>query len=189
MTNALGPYFVRANYHYILGPHTMTIPTNIWNPDGGFGTFEAWDSGAPAADTMIEDLVTLMLPFFDPNTVFDNWTIFKQLLPTDEPTPMMGANFTGMVGTNSGASWSAAVELIITARTTNFGIAKLDFLDGASGNNFNPITAFTGAIAAVVTEWSDPANAWRGRDNGRVNTFLKMTVNLNQKLRKTYRLD
>jgi len=189
MANFVGPYFVRCNYHYILGPHTMTLPTNVWNPDSTVGTFEAWDSSAPAADTMINDLVTLMLPFFDANTTFDNWTIFKQLLPTDEPTPQMGGGFTGKIGTNGGGSWSAAVELIITARSTNFGIAKLDFLDGASNDNYNPITTFTGAIANVVNEWADPSNAWRARDNGRINTFLKMTVNLNQKLRKTYRLD
>lgn len=189
MSNFVGPYFIRIKYHYILGPHTMQIPTNVWSPDSGVGTFADWSSGAIAADTMIENLVTTFLPFFDGNTTFDNWVVYKQLTPTDEPTPEVGQGFSGMVGTAADGKWSAAVENIITARTTNFGIAKLDFLDADSHNNFNPIIVANSDISALMDEWSSLTNGWRGRDNGRVDVFLKMTVNLNQKLRKTYRLD
>jgi hypothetical protein len=189
MTNFLGPYFVRINYHYILGPHTMTIPTNVWSPDGGVGTFATWDDGAAAADTMITELVTLMLPFFDVNTQFDNWTVFQWDAPNLEPIPRVAGAFTSLVGTASDGKWSAAVEQIITARTTNFGIAKLDFLDADSKNNFNPINAASGALLTLMAAWGALINGWRGRDNGRPDVFLKMTTNLNQKLRKTYRLD
>lgn len=189
MANFVGPYFVRINYHYVLGPHTMTIPTNVWSPDGGVGTFADWSGGAVPADTMIGDLVTKFLPFFDTNTTFDNWTIFKQLLPADEPVPEMTGIFTGQVGTNTDTKWSAAVEQIVTVRTTNFGIAKLDFLDADSTNNFNPVRTMDTKLTNLMVQWGDLLNGWRGRDNGRPNSFLKMTTNLNQKLRKTYRLD
>jgi len=188
MANALGPYFVMINYHYILGPHTMTIPTKNWNSGAGAGSFDTWAGGTVAADDMIEALVTLMLPFFDGNTTFDNWIIFRQLLPTDDPQPVRSGNFTGMVGTNGGGSWSAAVEVIITNRTDLFGIAKLDFLDAVSNDNYNPILAPSGALSALLLEWGLDLNGWSGRDKGRPSNFLTMTVNLNQKLRKTYRL-
>jgi hypothetical protein len=189
MANALGPYYVQINYHYILGPHSMTIPTKNWNSGAGAGSFDTWAGGTVDAADMIEQLVTLMLPFFDANTTFDNWVIFKQLLPADDPQPMRSGNFTGMDGTNSGGSWSAAVESIITMRTDLFGIAKLDLLDSVSGGNYNPILTPSGALSALLLEWSLDLNGWSGRDNGRPSNFLKMTINLNQKLRKSYRLD
>lgn len=189
MANALGPYFVQINYHYILGPHTMTLPTREWSPDGGAGTFLNWVDFAIAGDTMVEGLVTDMLPFFDANTTFDNWTVFEQLDNDDLPTPLHSEVFSGMVGSNAGGSWSAAVETIITARTTDFGLAKLTLLDSISGDDFNPILTLAGALATLVGEWTITSNGWSGRDNARPNTFLKATLNLNDKLRKSYRLN
>lgn len=167
----------------------MTLPTKNWNAGIGAGTFDTWAGGVVAADDMIEQLITLMLPFFDHNTTFDNWIIYKQLLPTDSPAPMRSGNFTGMVGSDAGGSWTAAVELIITMRTSLFGIVKLDFLDAVSQDNFNPILTPAGPLPALLLEWSLDLNGWSGRDNGQPANFMKMTVNLNQKLRKTYRLD
>ena len=189
MANALGPYYVRVNYHSVFAPHTMTIPTRTWNPDGGFGTFEAWDSSAPAADAMIEALIDLFQPLYNTDTVFDNWVIYKQLLPTDDPQPVMSGSILTWVGSNSGASWAKAVESILTARTAGFGIAKLDFLDVCSEDNYDPVTTLVGAYAAVFAEWSDPTNAWSSRDNTKPATALKLTTNLHQKLRKQYHMD
>jgi hypothetical protein len=187
MANALGPYFVRINYHSAWAPHTMTIPTRTWSPDGGAGTFEDWSAGAIAADTMVLGLVTLMLPFFPGDVHFDNWTVFKQLAPSDDPQPMVSETFSGAVGSNVGGSWAPAVEVIIVARTSLFGLAKLDLLDACSEDNFTPILTASGALADLITEWFSSANAWAGRDNGQPNNFLKYTRNLNQKLRKEYR--
>lgn len=189
MANFLGPYWVQINYHGAAAPHTMTVPTKNWNPGAGFGTFDTWASGTIAAETMIEALVDELTAFFNGDTAFDNWVIYKQLLVADQPQPVMSGVFTAMVGTDISGDWAGAVEVMIIARTAAFGLAKLALLDAVSGNDFNPILVPTPAIDAVLTEWTSDANGWSGRDNSRPNIFLKATVNLNQKLRKEYRLD
>jgi hypothetical protein len=186
MANALGPYYVIIRYHSADAPHTMTIPTRNWNTSGDFDT---WAFTTIPATTMIPALVTLMLPFFNSDTQFDNATIFQQLLPTDDPQPVEDIQFSSMVGTNVSASWAQAVEVIIVARTQGFGIAKLDLLDAVSDNDFSPVTTLSGRYAALHAEWIDDNNGWSGRDNTKPSTFLKATINLNQKLRKEYRLD
>lgn len=185
MANALGPYYIVIKYHSLLSNHTMTIPTKNW----AGGDFDTWAGGIVADSTMIGDLVTLMLPFFDGGTTFDNWQIYKQLLPADVPQPVGQGFFTAMTGTDGGGSWAGATESIITARTTAFGIVKLDLLDSISDNDFTPITVPITRITNLFNEWSDPTNGWSGRDNAKPATFLKMTKNLNQALRKEYRYD
>ncbi len=190
MANFLGPYYTRINYHSPFGIHTMTLPTRTWNPDGGFGTFEAWDASAPAADVMINALVDKLKVGFDTGTVFDNFTIFKQLLPADDPQPVMAGNITSGTGTDAGGSWSTAVEVIMVARTDAFGIAKLTLLDAVSFDSFSPILSLSsGLYLDMFNEWSDVSNAWSGRDNSRPATFLKLTTNINQALRKEYHYD
>lgn len=187
--NAIGPYWVVIRYHSQLAPHTMSIPTRTWTVGAGAGDFEAWDSSIIAATTMITALVDTFLPLFDSGVTFDNYTIMRQLLVTDDPQPVAGGNFTGKVGTDGSATWAGAVEIIMTARTAGFGIAKLQFLDAVSGDSFAPILTPSAELLAVLAEWEDDGNAWAGRDNTQVTTFMKATVNLNQKLRKEYRYD
>lgn len=185
MANALGPYYVQIKYHSLLAPHTMTIPTRDWDAN----QFDTW-SGGPIDDVdMIENLVTEMLPFFDAGVSFDNWQVFRQLLPADDPEPISSGAFTGMTGTDTGGTWAGAVESIITVRTAGFNIAKLDLLDSISDNDFNPIIVPITRITNLIDEWFAVTNGWAGRDNTKPSTFLKMTKNLNQKLRKEYRYD
>lgn len=187
--NFLGPYWVQINYHGAIAPHTMTIPTRNWNPGASYGTFDDWSSGTIAAETMIEALVTTFLPMYNADVTFDNFVIFKQLLPEDEPQPVMSKNMTGKTGTDVSASWAGAVETQIIVRTAAFGLAKLVLLDSVSYNDFNPMLTPSIEVAAVLAEWTADTNGWSGRDNSRPNIFLKATVNINQKLRKEYRLD
>jgi hypothetical protein len=189
MANALGPYYVQINYHSPDAPHTMTIPTKAWNAGVGVGTFDIWSGGTIAADTMVEGLVTAMLPSFNAGVTFDNWIAYKQLLPSDDPQPLVSDNFTGMTGTDVGGSWAQAVELIITARSSLFGLCKLSLLDAISGDDYSPVIIMSGSLVTLTAEWFADSNGWAARDNGQPTTFLKMTKNLNQKLRKEYRLD
>jgi hypothetical protein len=186
--NFLGPYWVQLNYTGN-APHTMTIPTKNWNPSGAVGTFDVWSGGTINALTMVQALVTKLLPLFDPGVSFNNYLVFRQLLPTDPVQPVASENFSGQIGTNTGGSWGAAVERIFIARSTAFGICKLSLLDAASEDNFNPIISPGVADQALITEWFADTNGWSARDNTQPNTFLKITCNLNQKLRKEYRFD
>lgn len=186
--NFLGPYWVQLNYTGYT-PHTMTIPTKNWNPSGSVGTFDIWSGGTINALTMVNNLVTALLPLFNADISFDNYLVYKQLLPTDEPQPVASENFSGKIGTSSTCGWAAATERIFLARTTAFGLCKLSLLDSCTNDNYNPIRSPGAVDQALITEWFSDANGWSGRDNFQPNTFLKITTNLNQKLRKELRLD
>ena len=189
MVNFIGPYFVQNNYHSAYAPHTQLISTKNWNPGGDVGTFDAWGGGTTPADEMIEALIDMMLAFMPATNAFDNSTIFKQLLPADEPQPMLTLGWTAKIGTDATPGWYPAVEQIFIARTSLFGIAKITLMDAGSHNSFSPRLSFAGADAGLYGEWGSEARGWCGRDNGRVVTPMKITTNLNQKLRKEYRLD
>jgi hypothetical protein len=186
--NFLGPYWVQLNYTGNT-PHTMTLPTKNWNPSGSVGTFDIWSGGTINALAMVQGLVTKMLPLFNADTSFNNYLVYKQLLPDDDPTPVSSQAFSGQVGTGTGGGWAAAIERIFIARTSAFGLCKLSLLDANSNDNFNPIVSPGTDDQALITEWFNDSNGWSGRDNFQPSTFLKITCNLNQKLRKELRLD
>jgi len=185
--HAPGPYYVQINYHGLLAPHSMQLSTKTWNPGSGSGTFDIWTGGVIVATAMVTNLVDKLLPMFNSDTGFDNFIIFKQLLETDTPLPVYSAAFSGKIGTNVDGSWAGAVEKMFIARSSTFGIAKLDLLDACSGDNFAPVLSPGVDDQALIDEWFSDAKGWAARDNGQVTTFLKITKNLNQKLRKEYR--
>jgi len=185
--NFLGPYWVQLNYT-VYAPHTMTLPTKNWNASGSIGTFDIWSGGTINALTMVQALVTKMLPLFNADCSFNNYLVYKQLLPTDVPEPVASQQFSGQIGTG-GTSWAKAVERIFVARSTAFGLCKLDLLDCLSADQWNPVLNPGVDDQALITEWFNDANGWSARDNNQPNTFLKITTNLNQKLRKSYRMD
>jgi hypothetical protein len=187
--NFIGPYFVNIGYRSPLAPHSMTVPTKNWNPGGSFGTFDTWSGGTIQADDMIVNLITLMLPWYTALSTFDSAIIYKQLLPADTPQPVMSIGGLGLAGTGVHTGWAGATEIIFIARSSTFGIAKLVLLDSLTDGVFTPITAFTGDYAGLFGEWGLDANGWCARDNGQVISPLKVTKNLNQKLRKEYHYD
>jgi len=189
MANAPGPYWVQINYHGALAPHSMQHSCKNWANGAGAGTIEVWSGGTIPAVDMIEDLVDLMLPMFNSDTVFDNFVIYRQLLSTDDPQPVASGSFTGKIGTDTSATWASAVEMIIMMRTVAFGLVKLVLLDAVSNNSFTPILVPPTAMMNLITEFTNDAKGWCGRDGAQPGNFLKTTVNINQKLRKMYRYD
>jgi hypothetical protein len=188
MANFLGPYWIQLNYTGY-APHTMTIPIKGWNPSGTIGTVDIWSGGTENTLTMMSGFVTVLKPMFNADISFNNYLVYKQLLPADTPEPVSSQQFSGQIGTNAGGSWASAVEIIFIARTTAFGIVKLDLLDACSEDNFNPVISPATNPQLLIDYWFNDAHGFAGRDNAQPNTFLKYTVNLNQKLRKSYRLD
>jgi hypothetical protein len=189
MANSLFPASVLIQYHSLLAPHSMMIPTKAHNPGASFGTFDTWLGGTVDAQDMIEELVTVMLPFFDAGVTFDNWTIFEYADAVSPGDPVASAAFTAMVGTDAGATWAGAVETMLIARTDGFGLAKLVLLDSISDNDFNTVITPTTRYTNLIAKWFLDTNGWSGRDNTQPKTFLKATKNLNQKLRKEYHYD
>ena len=192
--NSLFPAFVKIYSHSAYAPHVNIIPTTEYHlPDGSHATgyFERHSDGsAVGAGAMVEELVTDMLPFFKATTVFDNWTVFTMDSPTARPLPVFSAAFDSFVGTSASTTWAKAVEHIFTFRTEAFGIMKLVLLDAPSGNSFDKTLDLGGSGAAfeIASDLSNPDNAWSGRDGSLPLTFLQFTTNINQKLRKSYRM-
>lgn len=184
----LGPYWVQINYHSADAPHTMTLPVKGWNAGTGAGTFDIWAGGVIAVTTMLGNWVDLLCPLFNSDTQFDNFVVYRQLLPADLPNVVASSTFVAKIGTNTDASWAQAVEKIFTARTAAFNLCKISLLDCVSGDNFAPRTTFTADESALMAAWVNDNNAYCGRDNAQPQTTLKVTTNLNQALRKAYRL-
>lgn len=188
MANFLGPYWVQLNYT-AFAPHTMTIPTKNWNPSGSVGTFDIWSGGTVNALTMVSALVTKLKVLFPATASFDNYLVYKQLLPTDTPTPVASEQFSGQIGTGGATGWAKATEEIFIARTTGFGIAKLQILDCLCDNQFEAVVSPDVAHQDIIDVWFNDIYGWSGRDNFQPNIFLKYTTNMNQALRKAYRMD
>jgi len=170
----------------------MTIPTLGWNDDaspGGAGSFESWSGVDKDAEDMIEQLIDVMLPFFNSLVTFDNAVIFTKATPTSVSFPVASASWVGKDGTNPSATWWQAVQTTVIARTTVFSLAKLVMLDSVAGDNFDPEYIQSAAMLALTAEWFDLANGWSGRVDGRPKTFVKSTQTLNEKLRRAYHLD
>lgn len=193
MPQSIAPAFVKVEYTSAAGPHIMELPTRAWTEGGGgfaSGSFPRWsDDAAREADSMINDLLDTFLPIFSTTTTFSRYTIFTQSSPTARPQPRFSATI-NLVGTDVSGSWEKAVQATMSFRTEDFNASKLTFLDLPSHDLFAKSTVIDpmGDYAPIFVEWTGSSNAWSGRDGARPSTFVSLTWDLNDKLRRTYRL-
>ena len=192
--NSLYPAFVRIDYTSEHGPHSMTIPSVEVAPTtlgGDIYQFVLPSPLLPAqVDSAVEDFVNVIKPFFIPSTVFNAYTLFMMDDPDSDPSPVE-SNALNIVGTAGTSSWEKAVQWTITWRTTEFGLFKLVLLDAISNNDFDKITDADADVGLdPVNDYVTASVSWlRGRDGGRPNTFLQAAKTLNEKLRRSYRMN
>lgn len=194
MENSLYPAFVRIDYTSQWGPHSMTIPSVPVEPTtigGSVYQFILRGAALPAnVEGAVTDFVNLLKPKFEATTRFNAYTLFTMSAPDATPTPVE-SNILGIPGVAGGASWDKAVQATLTWRTDEFGIFKMVLLDCISNNSFDKLTDLSADPS--VEDLSDYVTAgvtWvAGRDGGRPNTFLQMAVTLNEKLRRSYRMN
>lgn len=190
--HALGPYYIQINYHSADAPHSHIIGCNEWDSfsaGGSSGSILAWDTSQKDTDDMVEQLVDTLLPFYNSDTVYDNFIVWHKPVDPGPANPVAGESFTGKVGTGVGGSWAQAVQRTLVFRTAAFHQAKLVLLDAQSGNSFSPVYTPDSTISAVLAELSADDNGWAGRDDAQILSFVKMTTTLNEALRKAYRMD
>lgn len=187
--NSLFPAFVELNYHSAYSPHVMTIPLKGWNPGVGFGDIDTWSGSSSPADTMIEDLVDKLVPFFPSSVVFDSFVIYTKATVDAQSIPR-AAKTLGVSGTNITVGNNKAVQGTITAKTSLGGVAKIVLLDVQSGNSFERVTVpnYSAALEAFVNFWFGSAQGFAGRDGGQPYFFLQVSYTLNEKLRREYRM-
>lgn len=188
--NSLYPAFFRLFSKSEFGYHVSTHPMNEYTPvAGAFGTFKNWIDGNVAANTEISGFVDLLLPFFTGDTEYLYAIVYDMEDENATPRPRVTVPFTGKTGTSVTAAVPAS-QSTYTFRTTNFGLAKLVLLDAPVTTDFQPITSLASApdMQDVLDYISDDEHCFRGRDQGRITTFVRATFKLNDELRKQYRL-
>ncbi len=194
MANSLFPAFVKMNYFSGVAPHVAILPTTEWFPPdltSVSGHYTPWTGiSIIETDDMVKALVNKLKARYPTNCNFTDYTVYTMASPTDAPVPRYNAVL-DIAGTNAGTEWAKAVQVTISFRTELFGLSKLVLLDANSSNNFDKITDLTGHAdyQAIVDEWTDDGNAWAGRDGGRPNVFTQIALDLNDKLRRSYRMN
>ena len=194
MQNSLSPAFVRINSTSAYGAHSTTIPSvPLIAPPGGVGGY-GFDLRGAAIDVnaqdSIEDFVNLLKVFYPSTYTFIDYVLFSQPAPEDVPVPVE-SNVLSIAGTNIGGGWAKAVQETWTWRTTEFGIFKLVMLDAVSDNSFDKLTNISGSAPhEALSDYVTADVTWiAGRDGGRPNTFLQIAKTLNEKLRRSYRMN
>lgn len=189
----LQPSYGRLDYHSSYGPHSQTIPTKQWlqtSITGELGSYINWDSDAIDAEEMWDayvDEAKGLLPTtsgFDLVTIF-NWdTVLEKFLP-------VASKSLSVAGTATPANVNKAVSLTLNLRTLGGQPMKLVYLDYVLADaEFNKIApaAFSTPMDNVVNIVTQTVQAFSGRDNTRPATAISGTFDLNDALRKQYRM-
>lgn len=186
------PAFVVLDYHTPYAPHKQQFCIRDWFPVSSghdMGTVTAADASVVDLKNMIDQLLGTMSVFVLPDTVWDLATIYTQAAATGPAFPQ--ANYVPtQLGTSVGAAPRKATEITVVMRTTAFNIVKAVLLDCPVSVNFEQKLpgAFSAADQAFVDEFGAVNNGWVGQDGNKPNTAVRITYNLNQKLRKEYRM-
>lgn len=188
-----GPFFVQINYSSEFAPHSMEIPT--LNASVAILDSSSWNFLVPGGDTLdvdtsVKGLVNLLKTQFPASVHFDNYVLFSQPDPDLPATPVFSGEL-GIAGTFVTPGWYKAVQFTMTFRTNEFGIFKLVLLDVGSANNFNKETSLvSGEGFDLIRDYITATDSWiLGRDGGKPQTFLQLAKTLNEKLRRSYRMN
>jgi|ERR1041384_612969 hypothetical protein len=191
--NSPGPFFVQINYQSEFAPHSMEIPT--LNASEAVLDPTSWNFLFPGGDTVdvsdaVADFVDLIKTQFPASVSFTNFVLFSKPDPDLPATPVFSGELAA-VGTNGTPGWYKAAQLTMTFRTNEFGIWKLVLLDVGTSNNWDKVTVLTsGEAFDTIRDFVTSNDSWIiGRDGGRPQTFLQIAKTLNEKLRRSYRMN
>lgn len=189
----LEPAFIKLDYATVFGAHTHLILTRAWNSvsvSGDLGSYTNWLGIDIDAEAMIDALVATMAPFHKDDTTITQATIFTK---ADEASPSLpvAAKALTTVGTSGLTTHAKAVQKTMNFRSTGIQPAKLVFLDvpHTGGDFLKEYPASWGAddLALLAVFGSDDW-AWAARDNTQIASAVSITWNLNQQLRKQYKM-
>lgn len=186
------PAFVIFDYHSPYAPHKQQFCIRDWFPVSSghdMGTVTAADASITDLQEMCNNLMGVMSVFALPDTVWDLVTVFTQAAPLGPAFPQASYVPT-QVGVSVGGAPRKATEITYVMRTTAFNIVKMVLLDVPVNTNFDEKLpgAFSSADNDFLLTFGDPTAGWVGQDGSKPNTAVRITYNLNQKLRKAYRM-
>ncbi len=187
------PSYGVLNYSTPFGQHSQTILTKQWlspSISGVLGSYENWNIVPVDAEAMWDALIVTLKPFLSSDYSYDLLTIFNFDTGINKFIPVTG-KVLAVAGTGTTDTPRKAVQQTINMRSAGGQPVKLVFLDapiGAIDFDKQFASSFSSAALALLAEFSDPDNAWSARDNTRPSTGLSATYDLNDALRKQYRM-
>ena len=186
----IAPASVKIFYHSPRGSHVMTRPVKTWvgTPWADAGVFRNWaDTEDVDADTMIKALITLFLPIYTENVMFDSYIIYTQDIIEGSPLiPVWAELLTGQSGAITDDVSYLAYQKTYSFLTSDSHNAKIVLLDVPTGGNINREFAVTGAELAIVEEFQSVDQAWAGRDDKRPVVFRALNNSVNKSLERKY---
>lgn len=188
----IAPALVKIFYHSPRATHVMTRPTRDWvgEPwDAGGGEYARWsDDTLISAPTMIEAFITLLLPIYTENVIFDSYIIYKVENPGPDAVnvPVYAKLLTGQAG-----DITDVVEYLAWMKTFSFlssesHNAKIVLLDVPTGGQINKSGSVIGPELAIVNAFIAPTNAWAARDDNRPVAFRSLNNSVNKALERKY---
>ena len=188
----IAPSLVKIFYHSGRGTHVMTRPTRQWvgEPwDSGGGDYPRWsDDTLISAPTMIKAFITLLLPIYTEQVVFDSYIIYNVDTSGDDPVNV--PVFAELLVAQDGAI-TDVVEYLAWMKTYSFlssdsHNAKIVLLDVPTGGQINKTGTVAGAELAIVNAFMATTNAWAARDDLRPVAFRSLNNSVNKALERKY---
>jgi hypothetical protein len=193
MENSLSPAFVKIDYTSAYAPHVMTIPSVPLIAAVGEAPPYFDLRGAEIdvnVDTAINDFVDLLAELFVGTTKFNSYTVYSQPGVGDIPVPVWSASLaqSGLAGSTAPAK---AMQQTFTFRATDFTLYKLVLLDAPTPLGLDRVTSLASfpAYTAVKNYVVAPETWIASRGGGRPQTFLQISTTLNEKLRRSYKMN
>jgi hypothetical protein len=190
MTNSLAPSYLVINYHSAFGAHKMTLPTLQFHPGVPNGSFDVRGGGTMDAADMVDDFLTLAVPFWPDDVEFDYYQVFLKADAAADSVLAASKTLT-QVGTNATPGWTKATEAIWSFKSDLNGLWKLSMLDMGNNDGWDKVTFadLSGASLAFNNYIVDGTHGWAARDNGQPVTFLQISYGLNKALRRKYNMN
>lgn len=189
----LSPAFIKIDYATVFGAHSHLLLTRDWIPTGltgDMGSYLNWNGVPCDAEAMIDALAADMAPFHKDDTTITQATIFTKA-DEDSPSLPRAAKALSVDGTSGLTTHAKAIQKTMNFRSTGIQPVKLVFLDvpHAATDFLKEYPSAWGADdLAILATFAADEWAWAGRDNTQVASAVSITWNLNQQLRKQYKM-
>lgn len=186
------PAFIVIDSHSAFAPHkSQFCIADFFPPSSGhlLGTATAHDGTIVDLINCVDQLLGVISVVYLPSTIFDLATVYTQALAVGPAFPQASYVPT-QVGVSASDGPHKATETTFVFRTSAFNIAKMVMLDTPVPGNFDqiPVGSWGAPQNAILAEFGALNNPWTGLDGNRPAQGVRITYNMNQKLRKEYRM-
>lgn len=189
----LRPSYGRIDYTSSYGPHSATIPTLQWLPTsitGAIGSYVNWNGVPIDAEDMWDGYTTALADLLPTTSHINLVTLFDWDAALEKFFPVATKSY-AVAGTVAPASPNKAVSMTMNIRSQGgqaYKAVVLDFVLGAAEFNKITLASYSADMVALSTYIRDDDNAFSARDNTKPSYDVSVTFDLNQALRKQYRM-